>query len=241
MSALALIPARGGSKGLPGKNIRLLDGHPLIAYAVEAAKQSKRVDRIICSTDSEEIAVIARKYGAETPFVRPMELAKDDSPDIGVFQHALDWLAQNENWRPEIVANVRPTAPGRRPDQLDQAIKLLQVRPDVTSVRSVCLAPITPYKMWTMTDNELLQPLLSLDGVDEPFNQARQSLPDVWWQTAQIDVVRASVIIGGGMSGPVVAPLVVDLEQAVDIDDLQTFELAEKAIETLPDCIRPES
>ena len=103
---LAIIPARGGSKGLPGKNLRLLAGHPLIAYSIAAGLQAKLVNRVICSTDSEEIAGIARQYGAELPFMRPAELAQDDSPDIDAFQHILEFYG-NPMARPGWMAKYK--------------------------------------------------------------------------------------------------------------------------------------
>src|SRR3989344_749868 len=110
---LALIPARGGSKGVPGKNIRLLAGAPLIAHSIRAAQESNYIDRVIVSTDDEKIAEVARIYGAEVPFLRPKEFAQDLTPDYPVFEHCLQWLAANENYRPDIVVHLRPTGPLR--------------------------------------------------------------------------------------------------------------------------------
>ena len=110
---LALIPARGGSKGIPRKNIRNFAGYPLIAWSIAAAKQSELVTRIIVSTDDEEIAAVAREYGAETPFLRPAEFAQDNTTDLPVFEHALQWLEENEDYQPEIVIQLRPTSPIR--------------------------------------------------------------------------------------------------------------------------------
>src|SRR6202142_2761570 len=112
---LALIPARGGSKGLPGKNLRPVLGHPLLAYSIAAAKSSRLITRTICSTDDAAIAAVARQYGAETPFMRPAELAGDETLDLPVFQHALAWLEEHENWRADIVVQLRPTSPVRPP------------------------------------------------------------------------------------------------------------------------------
>jgi CMP-N-acetylneuraminic acid synthetase len=110
---LALIPARGGSKGIPRKNIRDFSGYPLIAWSIAAAKQSELVTRVIVSTDDEEIAAVARAWGAETPFLRPAEFAEDKTTDLPVFVHALAWLAENENYRPDVVVQLRPTSPIR--------------------------------------------------------------------------------------------------------------------------------
>ena len=103
---LAIIPARGGSKGIPRKNIRPFAGHPLIAYSIAAALQAGTVSRVIVSTEDQEIAEVARRYGAETPFMRPAELAADRTTDLPVFQHALNWLAAHEHYYPEIVLHL---------------------------------------------------------------------------------------------------------------------------------------
>ncbi len=122
---LALIPARGGSKSIPRKNIRPFAGHPLIAYSIAAGLQAERVTRVIVSTDDEEIAAIARQYGAETPFLRPAEYSQDHTADLPVFQHALRWLAEQQNYHPEIVVQLRPTSPLRRVAHIDQAVTCL--------------------------------------------------------------------------------------------------------------------
>src|SRR3989337_3169724 len=118
LNVLALIPARGGSKSIPQKNIRSFAGHPLIAYSIVAGLAAQTVNRVIVSTDDEEIATVARHYGAEVPFLRPAELAQDGTPDLPVFQHALYWLEENEGYQVEIVVQLRPTSPFRRPTHI---------------------------------------------------------------------------------------------------------------------------
>ena len=115
MDVLALIPARGGSKAVPRKNLQVLFGKPLIAHSIAHAQRAGRVTRVIVSTDDEEIAATARTYGAEVPFMRPPELAEDATPDLPVFQHALEWLRQTEGFSPCAVVHLRPTYPIRRP------------------------------------------------------------------------------------------------------------------------------
>src|SRR5512140_2219238 len=122
---LAIIPARGGSKGIPRNNIRELAGYPLIAYSIAAAKQSKSVTRVIVSTDDAEIAGVAREWGAETPFLRPAEYAQDNSTDLPLFQHALQWLEEHEKYHPEVVVQLRPTSPLRPHDLVDRAVSKL--------------------------------------------------------------------------------------------------------------------
>ena len=234
---LAIVPARGGSKGLPGKNLRLLAGHPLIAYSIAAGLQARLVDRVICSTDSEEIAAAARRYGAEVPFMRPAKLARDDSPDIDAFQHVLTELRTRENYRPGIIVQLRPTSPVRQPGQVDTGIETLLNNPGTDSVRAVAPSPATPYKMWRI-ESEILTPILTIDGVPEPFNMPRQALPEVWWQTGTLDVMRASVIESGSMTGSEIRPFIIDPEHAVDIDNIESFARAERVIASI-ECVKP--
>jgi len=145
---LAIIPARGGSKSIPRKNIRPFAGHPLIAYSIAAGLAAKTVTRLIVSTDDEEIAAISRRYGAETPFIRPAEFSQDQTPDLPVFRHALHWLAEHEGYQPEIIVQLRPTSPVRRVAHIDQAVRILLERPEADSVRTVCVPFLNPYKMW---------------------------------------------------------------------------------------------
>ncbi len=145
---LAIIPARGGSKGLPRKNIRSLAGYPLISYSIAAGLQANTVTRTIVSTDDEEIAAVARKYGADTPFLRPAEFAQDNTLDLPVFQHALNWLAENEGYQPDVVVQLRPTSPVRPPSLVDDAVRLLLANPAATSVRGLVPSGQNPHKMW---------------------------------------------------------------------------------------------
>lgn len=226
---LALIPARGGSKGIPRKNIRPFAGHPLIAYSIAAARQAETVTRVIVSTDDAEIAEVARAYGAETPFLRPPELAQDATTDLPVFEHALRWLAEQENYRPQVVVQLRPTSPVRPRGLVDAAVRLLLAHPEADSVRGVVPAGQNPFKMWRIDPHSgALQPLLSLPGVPEPYNAPRQSLPPVFWQTGHIDAIRPSTILEKhSMSGAVILPLQIDPRYTVDIDTPADWQRAE--------------
>ena len=218
---LALVPARGGSKGLPRKNVLPLGGHPLIAWSIAAGKQAQTVHRVVCSTDDPEIAEVAARYGAEVPFLRPAELAQDDTLDLPVFQHALAWLEREQGWRADVVVQLRPTSPLRFPGQVDAAVRLLLETPEATGVRTVIPAPANPFKMWLLPEpgvGHYLRPLLAVSGMDEPYNMPRQKLPQAYWQTGTVDVVRADVIRAGRMSGDRLLPMVVDPRQSVDID-----------------------
>lgn len=231
---LAVIPARGGSKGLPGKNILPLAGHPLIAWSVLAAKQCPAITRVICSTDDEEIARVARFYGAEIPFMRPAALAQDLSTDLEVFEYTLHRLEEEEGYTPELVIQLRPTSPVRVKADLEICIAKMLADKSADSLRIITEAPATPYKMWTLPNGEenAMQPLLKLDGVEEPFNQPRQSLPKVYWQVGTLDIIRPRAIKGGTMSGKKVLPFVISRQQSVDIDDAAGFAQAEEAIHT---------
>ena len=131
---LALIPARGGSKGIPRKNIRDFAGYPLIAWSIAAAQQSELVTRVIVSTDDERIASVAREYSAETPFLRPAALGQDKTTDFPVVEHAIQWLQEREGYCPEIVVQLRPTSPVRPKGMLDRGIRKLLQHPDADCV-----------------------------------------------------------------------------------------------------------
>jgi len=228
LRVLAVVPARGGSKGIPRKNMLLLAGKPLVAHAVEAGLNATRVSRVLCSTEDEEIASVARAAGAEVPFLRPTDLAQDWSEDWAVFVHALDWLEREDNWRPDIVVNLRPTSPLRLPSHVDAAIKLL-LDTRVDSVKSVTLARQHPHKMWLRRPDGCLEPFLKTPfrlsrGPDVP----RAELNDVYWQNGVVDVTRREVIREQRvMIGQRVAGLVVDARDAIDIDTPLDLALAE--------------
>lgn len=237
MEILAIIPARGGSKGLPGKNIRMMHGHPLIAYSILAAQQCRQITRVVVNTDHAEIADIARRYGAEVPFLRPAEFAQDTSTDLEVFRHALEWHKANEHYRPELIVQLRPTSPLRKAGWIDHAIDSL-VNSTADSLRVVTPSPITPYKMWRIQDlHAPMEPLLTVEGMDEPFNMPRQALPQTFWQIGTLDVIRTAVIENGSMSGKHILPFIVDHAYAADIDDLESFRNTEIKMQQL-DCLR---
>jgi N-acylneuraminate cytidylyltransferase len=226
---LAIIPARGGSKGIPRKNIRNFAGHPLIAYSIAAALQSQRVTRVIVSTDDAEIAEVARAYGAEVPFLRPAELAQDSTLDLPVFQHALAWLTANEAYAPDVVVQLRPTSPIRPVGLVDEAVHILLEHPEADSVRGVVPAGQNPHKMWRIDlQTGQMKNLLDVPGVPEPYNAPRQLLPPVYWQTGHIDAIRPVTILEkNSMSGEVILPVMIDPRYTVDIDSLADWARAE--------------
>jgi N-acylneuraminate cytidylyltransferase len=232
---LALIPARGGSKGIPRKNTMAVGGKPLIAYSILQAQSSGRINRIVVSTDDSEISSVAKEWGAEVPFVRPSKYAQDLSPDIDVFRHALGWLRTNEGYEPDLVVHLRPTGPARRVELIDEAIDLLADHPDVDAVRSVTPARQTPYKMWGMTADGYLRPLLRLEGTEDCQSLPRQKLPQVFWQNGYVDVIRPRAVFEkNSMWGERVLPFVVD-ETLFELDypeDIPAIEEALKRIES---------
>jgi YrbI family 3-deoxy-D-manno-octulosonate 8-phosphate phosphatase len=217
---LALIPARGGSKGIPRKNIKSFAGYPLIAWSIAAAKQSRLVTRVIVSTDDEEIAAVARAWGAETPFLRPDELAQDKTTDLPVFEHALKWLEDVEGYHPDIVVQLRPTSPFRPHGMVDAAVSILMEHADADCVRGVVPAAQNPFKMWRFSgEGKPLEQLLRVKGIPEPYNAPRQILPPVYWQTGHIDAIRTRTIANKkSLTGDVIYPLVIDPKYTVDID-----------------------
>ncbi|MEP0806678.1 MAG: acylneuraminate cytidylyltransferase [Chloroflexota bacterium] len=217
---LALIPARGGSKGIPRKNIKPFAGFPLIVWSIAAGLQAKSVSRVIVSTDDEEIAAVAREWGAEVPFLRPPELAQDRTLDFPVFEHALNWLKETEGYTPDVVVQLRPTSPIRPSDMVDSAVKILLENADADSVRGVVPAAQNPFKMWRFHGaDKPLTPLLEVEGIAEPYNAPRQILPPAYWQTGHIDAIRTTTITQkNSLTGSVVYPLVIDPRYTVDID-----------------------
>ena len=193
MNVLAIIPARSGSKSVKDKNIRLLNGKPMLAYSIEHAVQSQWINRVIVSTDSEKYAQIAIDYGAEVPFLRPKEYAQDDSLDLEVFEHVLGELWKKEKYKADIIVQLRPTYPVRNVKDIDRMVELLIKDSNADSVRCIAPAKETAYKMWKENEDGTIIPILS--DINEAYNMPRQSLPQIYYQNACIDVIRADVIM----------------------------------------------
>jgi CMP-N,N'-diacetyllegionaminic acid synthase len=218
VSVLALVPARGGSKGVPGKNVKPLAGHPLLAYAIKAGLEAQEVDSVVVSTDSQEIADVARSYGAAVPFLRPAELATDAAGDLDFLAHALEELA------PETIVLLRPTTPLREPPLIDEAVRMLAARADATSVRSVHELAEPPQKMLGIEDG-LLAGLFPHDPRPEYYNLPRQSFAPAYHPNGYVDVLRAETIRGGLVYGPRALAFVTP--HAVEVDRLEDFEYLE--------------
>lgn len=229
MKVFAVIPARGGSKSIPRKNIRMFLGHPLIAYSIAAAKNSSLVDKIICSTDDEEISAIARSYGAETPFIRPSNIAKDTTTDLPVFEHLVSFY-EGTLKDEDLLLHLRPTSPFRPTDLIDRGINKMNASPDADSVRSISPSSENPYKMWTM-EGDVIRPLIMTDH-HESYNLPRQLLPDTYWHNGLLDIVSVGCIRNkGSMSGSRIYPLLVPPDYAIDLDTEHEWRVAEKIVE----------
>ncbi len=224
---LALIPARGGSKSVPQKNIYPLLGKPLIYYSIVEAQKSKYLDRIICTTDSPQIARVAQKYGAEVPFLRPSTLAQDASQDLGFYRHTLNWLLKKEGFLPDLVMNLRPTAPLRTAQHIDQAIKIV-VDHRADGLKTVALTDKHPHKMWRVRQGVYLDSYLKTAfrlkrGPDVP----RQKLTPIYWQNAVIDITRPKFILKQHrVFGDKLVTMVMDLEDSLDLDSPLDFKIA---------------
>lgn len=217
----AIIPARSGSKGVKDKNIRLLKGHPLMAYTIAVANMANTIDRVIVSTDSEKYAEIARHYGAETPFLRPKEISGDTSTDFEFIQHAILWFYENEGNVPEYWIHLRNTSPFRHPNNIDEAIGFIKDNKEATALLSVNepLNILTPYK-WLLKDNEYLKSIF-FDNVDAA-NMPRQSYPKAYIRTLVVDIIKTETILKEEkLYGDKV--LAFDTEYYCDIDDEKSF------------------
>jgi N-acylneuraminate cytidylyltransferase len=225
---MALIPARGGSKSVPRKNVLPIGGKPLIAYTIEHALACSNISRVVVSTDDDEIAEVSRSFGAEVPFVRPAEFATDDATDLDVFRHALRWFKE-QGYFPELTVHLRATTPVRRIDVINRAVDLMLAHPEADSLRAVGLADQTPYKMWRIEEG-YLRPVVTIPGLHEAHSMPRQSLPEAYWQNGYVDVIRPRTILQlNSMCGEVILPFVVEPE-APDLDYPDQIPALEEAI-----------
>jgi N-acylneuraminate cytidylyltransferase len=227
MEVLAIIPARGGSKGIPRKNIIPFNGLPLIAHSIRHAREASSITRVIVSTEDAEIRSVALAHGAEIPFARPSELAEDHVLDIPVFQHVLEQLEQRESYKPDIVVHLRPTAPYRKSEWIDEAVALMRNTPAADSVRSVSKPDKHPYRMFTIGKDGYLDPIMKHEH-PVPYLLRRQDLPDVYYYNCVIDVTKPSTIFGkNSMTGDRILPYVMDPDDVIDIDSRRDLRIAE--------------
>jgi CMP-N-acetylneuraminic acid synthetase len=221
---IGIIPARGESKGVPRKNIRALAGKPLIAYTIEVAFKSKMLNRVIVSTEDKEIAEIAKKYGAEVPFMRPKELAEDTTPMVPVLQHAVKFVESKEHIKFDYVVLLQPTAPLRLPEDIDNAIKKL-IDTGADSVISVCrVDSIHPILMKKIVNDQLLPYC-----IEEKEGTRRQDYrPYAYKRSGAVYTAKRDVLMEkNSFWGEISRPYIIPTERSVGIDDEIDFKLVE--------------
>lgn len=222
----AIIPARGGSKGVPHKNVKLLAGYPLIAYSIAAARLCPQIKRVIVSTDSQEIADVSRRYNAEVPFLRPFALAGDYSPDRDFVLHALRWFEDHEGQMPEYLVHLRPTTPVRDPSVIGAAIGRIMADPLATSLRSGHEAPESPYKWFLRDERGYFHGLKSDETRPDYTNLPRQMFPAVYIPDGYVDVLRTSFLLeSDDLHGDHIVGYV--SPRCVEVDTLEDFEYLE--------------
>lgn len=218
---IAIIPARGGSKGLLGKNIKLLNGKPLIAYTIEAAKQSENVSRVIVNTDDTEIAKVALDYGAEVPFIRPSELASDTAKSIDVLLHTLNWLESNEQIKVNEMIVLQPTSPLRTARHIDEAINLFHEK-KADSVISYCKEdhPVFWHKMITAEGK-------FEEIFEENYLKNRQEIRPTYYPNGAIYVIGSDLLRMNTYYSNKSFVYLMGKKHSIDIDSQEDFELAE--------------
>jgi len=228
-AAVAFVPARSGSERVPGKNVRPLAGHPLLAYAIETALQSGVFARVVVSTDSEDIAEIARWYGAEVPFLRPAEYATATSPDIEWLTFTLERLAE----RYELFAIVRATNPFRGPGVVRRGLEQLRATPQADSLRAIERVKQHPGKMWLLAeDGRTMSPLLDQSHLEVAWHAGQyQALPAVYSQNSALEIAWTRVVSETGTrEGRVVTPFFTEGYEGFNVDDEEDWARAERLV-----------
>lgn len=226
-SVLAIIPARGGSKGLPGKNIKKLCGKPLIAWSIEQAKSCDNIDRIVVSTDDESIAKVAKKYGTEVPFMRPAELATDAASTVDVIFHVFGWYKKHEDFGPEYILLLQPTSPLRAVADIKGAIQTLKDK-DARAVVSVCETDHHPWWSNILPEDGNMKNFLRLDIL----NKRRQELPVFYRLNGAMYLADSDYLLThNGFIGPNTFAYKMPKERSVDIDSDVDFKLAALLLE----------
>lgn len=222
-----LIPARGGSEGLPGKNLRLLNGKPLITHIVRAALAAKKIDSVFVSTDSEEIGAVARACGAKV-IIHPAKLSSSTASTFGVIQNAVKVFRERGQY-PNIVVTMRPTSPLCLPTDIDQAIKLLLKNLNTDSVISVVKSDVHPYRILRINNKGELEHF-DKQSTEKNFPQRRQTFSDVYIRNGAIYVTRTHVIGADSLWGGHSIPFIMPKERSININDEMDFLLAESLI-----------
>ena len=232
MKVLGVITARGGSKGLPGKNLKLLAGKPLIAYTIEAARDSGALDRLILSTEAPDIAAAGRALGCDVPFMRPADLARDDTPHLPVLQHAVRWLDEHQQYRPDAVMILQPTSPLRRAPHVAESIALLD-RSDADSVVSVSEVPAhyNPMRTLRVDERGLASLFVSGQPVRHRINR-RQDMPAAWTMNGALYLFRTPLLFRPEPSlyGDRTAAYVMSHADGLSIDSIDDWSEAERIL-----------
>jgi CMP-N,N'-diacetyllegionaminic acid synthase len=232
-SVLGVVTARGGSKGIPGKNLKLLRGKPLIAYTIDAARDSAVFERLILSTEDPAIAEVGRRCGCEVPFWRPAELARDDTPHLPVMQHAVQWLDERESYRPDFVMILQPTSPFRGPQHIREAVRLLESN-DADSVVGVTAvaAHVHPMRMLRVDAAGEARLFVSGESVRRRINR-RQDLPEAWAINGAVYVFRRALLFDAEPSlyGDRCLAYVMPAADSLSIDDPEDWNEAERLLE----------
>ncbi len=227
--AIAFVPARAGSQRVPHKNVRPLAGHPLLAYAIESAHQSGVFERVVVSTDSDEIADVARWYGADVPFLRPAEFATSTSPDIEWLAYTLEQL----DGRYDIFALIRATNPFRGPEVVLRGFEQLLATPEADSLRAVELVKQHPGKMWLLAeDGRTMSALLDQSHLDVAWHAGQyQALPHVYVQNSALEIAWTRVVSAHGTrEGEVLAPFLTQGLEGFNVDDEEDWRRAEELV-----------
>jgi CMP-N,N'-diacetyllegionaminic acid synthase len=231
LEVLAIIPARGGSKGIRRKNLVPILGKPLVVHSIEHARAAGCVTRTIVSTEDHEIAQVALAAGAEVPFMRPDRLAGDTVLDLPVFQHVLEELRQREGYTPDLIVHLRPTTPLRRHPWIDTAVELLSANPEADSVRSVSMPAQHPYRVFRIDGRGYLDPIMKHEH-PVPFLLRRQELPHMYYYNCVIDVTRPSTIANKeSMTGDNMLPFIMNADEVIDIDSARDLAFARLLME----------
>jgi len=228
MSVLAIVPARSGSKRIPNKNIKLLANKPLIAYSIEYALSERAIDRVIVSTDSEQILALSKKYGAEAPFLRPLEISTDEANDASCVLHALNFM-KADGYQPEFIVYLRPTQPFRNYGDVGLAVKLLSENKDLDGVRTIRDSPYPPFWMKKIDAENLIYPFIN--EVKEYQYSRSQDLPSTYFCDGCIDVYRVeSFLSAGQMNKGKIRAIYQKTQPYVDIDTQEDWDFAEYLI-----------
>jgi len=225
MNIIGLIPARSGSKGVINKNMRMIGGHTLIEWSINACLRSKLINRVIVSTDSKQYAEHSEKAGAEAPFTRPKEISSDLSTDFEFIDHAINWL-ENHNDSPDYIVHVRPTTPFRDPAIIDKAIKIFQFSNIASALRSVHEMPESAYKTFEINHEGRLKRICSNETSLDISNNARQEFPKTFSANGYVDVLSVDFIkknkaIHGDHVLPFITPFTDEIDTEDDMDRLE--------------------